>query len=354
MRKFIKKLHLYTALVLFLPLVIQGLTGALLVFQHEISAKKYELSEGQRKPLAEIIEAARSQAPEGFKASSIRFDEAAIVRFSKRDGEKNMMREVVIDPVSLTVLEVKNPQEYWLNLIKRFHASLLIKGDLGKNIVGIYGFVLLFMTISGLIIWWPKPGNLKRALTFKFSSEGKKFHRDLHSAVGFWSLIFLFITSFSGIYLIYPKGTHAFVASIFPARDLREIPQIEPNSNAAKIDEIIAIAKSENELKSIMIPSKPNQPYRLNFASKNHRDGEPLIVVFVDQYKREIIEERNPSNYSLGEKILAWQHSLHEGSGFGLPYQIAVFLVGFLPLLFSITGIALWWIKRKSKKLSKA
>jgi len=352
MRKLIKKLHLYAALILCLPLIIQGLSGATLVFQHELSAKKYVLAEGEKKPLSEIISAAKVQMEDGFKLNSIRFDEAATLRFSKRDEGRPMMKEVVIDPVSLQVLEIKDSQNDIFRLIKKFHASLLIEGETGKNIVAVYGFVLLFMTISGIILWWPKAGNLKRALTFKWSSEGKKFHRDIHAAFGFWFSILLLITSFSGIYLVYPKGTSAFIASIFPARDLRETPKANPSDNEPiTIDEALALSGEEN-LVSVMIPGKPDQPYRFNFAPQNYRTGQPQVIVFVDQYEKRILEIRDPQKYSLGETITIWLHSLHEGQGLGLVYQIAIFCVGFLPLLFSITGITLWYLKRKSKKLS--
>jgi uncharacterized iron-regulated membrane protein len=353
MRKIIKKLHLYIALVLCLPLVIQGLLGSILVFQHELSHKEYVLVQGEKKPLSEIISAASAKVEDGFKSGSVRFDGAASIRFSKKvEGERSLMKEVVIDPVSLEILEVKNPQDSILNLIKRFHESLLIKGEIGKNIVGIYGFVLLFMTISGIIIWWPRSGMWKRAITFKFSDSGKKFHRDLHGAVGFWISILLLITSFSGVYLIYPKGTSSFIAAIFPARDLRESPKANPqNGKVLTIDQALEVAGEKNLL-SVMLPTKPDQAYRFNFESENYREGKPVIVVFVDQYLGKILEKRDPKDYSIGETITVWMHSLHEGAGFGIIYQIAVCLVGLSILLFSITGVSLWWIKRKAKRLS--
>jgi uncharacterized iron-regulated membrane protein len=45
---------------------------------------------------------------------------------------------------------------------------------------------MLFMALSGLFLWWPKKAFLKCALTFKFADKGKKFHRDLQGAAGFW------------------------------------------------------------------------------------------------------------------------------------------------------------------------
>lgn len=347
------------ALVLCLPLVIQGLTGSMLVFQHEISNhfafKNHTFAEGEKHKISEIIAAAKEEVPEGFKPVSVKFEEAATVRFSKKVEEKNQLFEVLIDPVSLEIIQTKNLQESFFNIIKKFHSTLLIKGDFGKTIVGIYGFVIMFMTISGIILWWPKQGKgFVRSLHFKFSSTGKKFHRDLHASVGFWLSVFLLITSFSGVYLTYPKATHAFIAKMFSARDLRESPQAIPNENGKliSVDEAIAIAGEEN-LISAIIPSKPDQAYRLNFAPKNYQDGEPMIVFFVDGWQKKILEKRDPKDYSIGETITVWQHSLHEGKGFSVIYQIIVFFLGLSILLFSITGVYLWILKRRKRAAEK-
>lgn len=260
MRKIFKKLHLYLALFLCIPLILQGLTGSLLAFRSEISNTilhhKYILSQGKMASEESIIDAASKSAPQDLVPLSFKMPEIgnfAKVRFTK-EGERKPILEVVVDPISLTVLENQDPNKNIFRIVKKFHEDLFLD-KIGKKIVGIYGIIMLFMCISGLVIWWPKSGMLKRALTFKFSDSGKKFHRDLHGAVGFWFLIPLTAVSVTGIYLIY-------------------------------------------------------------FRSK--------------------------------ESGKIW-HAIHDGTIAGIYGESLTFLVGFLPLLFSITGIALWWLKRKSK-----
>lgn len=260
MRKILKKLHLYFALALCLPLVLQGLAGSILVFRNQISdvilSYKYDFADGEIASKEAIIEAAKQSASEGLEALPIKIPaekkSAVKVRFVKI-GEKKPSLEIVLDPVSLRVLEVNDPAKNFFRLIKKFHADLFIPWEVGKNLVGIFGIVMLFMCVSGVVIWYPKHGDFKRALTFKFRSIGKKFLRDLHGAVGFWTMIPLAISSVTGIYLIY-------------------------------------------------------------FRSK--------------------------------ESNKIW-HALHEGAIGGMAWQLTVFLVGFLPLLFAITGILLWLKKGK-------
>ena len=366
MKKILKKIHLYLALILCIPLVLQGLVGATLVFQKEISEvllrQNHVFVQGEIQSPSALIAAAQQEIPEGFAVTLIKIpsekNSPATIRFS-RNGEKKLMLEALLDPVSAQVLKIKNPESDFFRLIKKFHTSLFIPGENGKTAVGIFGLVMLFMALSGVVLWWPKKGNLKRALTFKFADQGKKFHRDLHGAAGFWFLLPLMVVSFAGVFLTFTPATSSVILSIFPGQDLRasaaEI-KVEKQENSLALDEVVSLAKSavatEEKLLSVSLPTKPTQPYRVNFAPKNYQDGEPAITVFVDQFAQKIIEKRDPNSYALGEKIIAWQHALHAGEGLGIVWKIAVFLIGFLPLLLSITGIVLW-LKKKQKKAQK-
>lgn len=233
-----------------------------MAFRSEISnailSYKYDFSEGEFATEEEIINIAQAQVEEGLVASPLKMPQEknrAVKIYFKKDGEKKPVVEVVMDPVSLSVLEVNNPRENFFRLIKKFHEDLFLN-EIGKNIVGIFGGAILFMALSGLVLWWPKKGTLKRALTFKFSDSGKKFHRDLHGAAGFWFMLPLVSTSITGIYLIYFK------------------------------------TRESNKL---------------------------------------------------------W-HTIHDGTVIGICGESLAFLIGLTPLVFAITGISLWWLKKKSKK----
>jgi len=264
MRKILKKLHLYLALVLFIPLVLQGLTGSAMAFRGEISNAilnyKYDLTAGETAAEEDIIAAAQNVVDPELNPAPFKMPEQkgtfAKVRFNKK-GERKPIAEVIIDPVSLDILEVNDPSKNIFRILKKFHEDLFLS-EIGKNAVGIFGIVMLFMCVSGLVIWWPKHGMLKRALTFKFSDTGKKFYRDLHGAFGFWFLIPLTAVSVTGIYMIYFK------------------------------------TKESSKL---------------------------------------------------------W-HSIHDGTVIGIYGESLAFAVGLLPLLFSITGISLWLLKKKSKRVA--
>jgi len=45
-----------------------------------------------------------------------------------------------------------------------------------------------------------------------------------------------------------------------------------------------------------------------------------------------------------------WLRVLHYGNGLGVVWRALVFFAGFLPLLFAITGVRMWWLKRAQRR----
>jgi uncharacterized iron-regulated membrane protein len=73
-------------------------------------------------------------------------------------------------------------------------------------------------------------------------------------------------------------------------------------------------------------------------------NGAPQIFAFVGPSAVSSIVD--PRTYSLGKRILVWLRVLHYGYGFGPIWTVLVFISGFLPLFFGITGFRMWQLKR--------
>jgi len=371
MKKILKKLHLYLALIFFLPLIIQGLSGSILVFRSEISdfilRQNYQFSKGEIRPVSEIISTAQNFTKQNFpdEENSINVlkipyknSQAAIVRLVNKD--KKLNRDIFIDPVSLKIIKIRKVTENFFYLVKKFHTNLLIENSQIATFIGCYGFILLFLAISGIVLWWPKLKNFTRSIKFNFQVNGVAFHRVLHKTLGFWSFIILIIISLTGIYLAFPKNTSSIINTVFNNHIPNQDINIEPQKISKKfarefnIENAINISKAEIKkssqnirLLSINFPQKPDQPFRFNFIKENYYRGEPPIIVFFDQSQQKIINIKNPADYSWAEKIISWQHALHAGEGLGIIWQVIIFLTGFLPIIFTITGIKMWISKKK-------
>jgi uncharacterized iron-regulated membrane protein len=126
-----------------------------------------------------------------------------------------------------------------------------------------------------------------------------------------------------------------------------------PGAQPLDVDGAVALAREavpDGILRSVALAGRPDQPIRVGLAHDGDRDGAPLVTAFIDPWKHRILELRDPRQFSAGESFLAWQRALHVGSGLGWAWRILVFLSGFLPLLFAVTGFAMWLTKRRLRR----
>ncbi len=225
MKKTIKKLHLYIALIFLLPFSIQAISGGILVFDHEISdyflLKNHKFAEGQIKNNEEIAAAAKLLAPSDYTLVSSKFEKVARFRFKQ---EKQML-EIIIDPVSLETIAIRNPKSGFLFFLKQLHKNLFLE-ETGKIIIGICGVALLFMSISGLIIWWPKKDKFIKSITIRFNEKGYRFYKDTHKAFGFFFFLSLGLSSFTGAFMAFKKPTPKLLHQLHTGHDINAIWQM--------------------------------------------------------------------------------------------------------------------------------
>lgn len=367
------QIHLWVGIILCLPLVMLGITGSILVFEHEIedlfdTAPAYALAAGEPKPISAIIDAARAAGPAGAVASMVMLPEEpgqpATVRMAARGGGAGgpggpRGTPVPVDPVTLAVLESPAGGPGLLRPVFMLHANLLVSGRTGREIIGWFGVVMLGLGVTGLVMWWPRPGRWTAAFTVKRGASGARLHRELHGAVGIWSLAVFMVISFSGVYLAFPQTLGGAVSAVLPARDLRAPVTVSPVQGATPIgvDAVVDLARAavaDGRLRTVGLPVRPDQPYRITFTPPGHEHGAPMITVFIDPWTARVAEVRDPRDYSAGEVVMAWQHALHAGAGLGWIWKLLTFLSGFLPPLFVVTGIAMWLLKRRARRAQDA
>ena len=78
-----------------------------------------------------------------------------------------------------------------------------------------------------------------------------------------------------------------------------------------------------------------------------------MITVSVDPWQGKVLAVQDPRRMKTVDWIGVWQRPLHEGGGLGALWRFLVFLSGFLPLLFVITGLSMWWLKRRARRSAR-
>jgi len=356
-RKALRFLHLWLGLILCLPLVLLGLTGTILTFDSVFQAHP-TLAVGEARGAVEIVAAAVKAAPAGQVPSLFippaDTGSAATVRFSipgkgGPGGSPTRGAVIAVDPVSLAVLDSAGPGGF-IRQVHMLHANLLIPAREGRSVVGWLGVVMLAMGISGLVIWWPRPGRWRAAFTVARAARGVRLHRELHGAVGIWGLLVFITVSFSGVWLAFPDTMGAMIGA-----EAAPPPKVQRTEGVTAIDigQAIALAQAglpDGVVKNVGLPLRPDQPFRINMAHRGDADGTPAVIAYVDPWAARLIESRDPAKLAAPLRFAAWQRPLHTGAGLGPVWHVLVGAIGFLPLLFAVTGVSMWLIKRRARR----
>lgn len=94
----------------------------------------------------------------------------------------------------------------WLT---RLHDDLLLDRP-GRRWNGVGGLLFLGMVASGMVLWWQGSSRWQDGLLIRRSSRRSLFWQ-MHSALGFWSLLLLFIWGFTAVYFAWPEPFDRFI-----------------------------------------------------------------------------------------------------------------------------------------------
>lgn len=89
----------------------------------------------------------------------------------------------------------------WLT---RLHDDLLLDRRTGRRINALGGLLLIVMVFSGLVLWWQGRRRWTDGLRFNRASA-HSFLWQLHSFLGFWSLLLLLVWGITAIYFAFPE-----------------------------------------------------------------------------------------------------------------------------------------------------
>ncbi|MEA1647873.1 PepSY-associated TM helix domain-containing protein [Nitrospirillum sp. BR 11164] len=401
MMKTLRFLHLWVGLILGLPLLALGLSGTVLVIEPELRALftpslPAPPADAAAHGVAEVVAAAAAVAPPGARPASYAAPSApggtATVRFqaprrmpqggehAHGQGQGGQIgaggprpqggaqgggmpgTSVHIDPVTLTVVSTPG-LDATIGWIHRLHGNLLIQDRSGRDLVGYLGIIMTALGVTGLVLWWPRPGQWRQSFIVRKAAKGARFHRELHGAAGIWGLVVFLVVSFTGVAIAFPQTIAAGIGAVLPMAAQTQgfaVPKVAPRDGVdpAGVDEAVAIALAASPrpglaLRGASLPQGPDQAIRVVLAPPGG-DAPSAVTLMVDPWARQVVEVRDPSTQAAGNKVTGWMRPLHEGEGLGPIYRALVALSGLLPTLFAVTGTCMWWIKRRNRKAGAA
>lgn len=220
MRKIMRKLHLWLSVPLGLIISIICFSGALLVFEEEITASvQKRISHvdkigNQRIPTNQLVEIVASTLPADVSVTGIQHPNDPS-RCSQVMLSKPKRASVYIDPYTG---EIKGKSERlpFFRTVFRLHRWLLdsqTDGNFfwGKTIVGISTLLFMLSLLTGVFIWWPR--NRKafgKSLCIKPNKGSRAFLYSLHVAGGMYAVLLLLAMGLTGLTWSFPWYQTAF------------------------------------------------------------------------------------------------------------------------------------------------
>jgi len=233
-----------------------------------------------------------------------------------------------VDPMTGQGLAPYEPSAFsrW---VKELHRSMFL-GTPGHGVSGVGALFMLVLSVSGALLLARRLGgwrNLLRPLRGTFSQRW-------HAEVGRLALLGLLLSALSGLYM--SATTFGFIAD--GSQSEPAFPAHVSNGPALPVANLQALQATDlNDLRELVYPS-PNNAQDVFSLRTAQGDG------YVDQASGALLSyQAHDSMHNLYELI----YQLHTGEGLwwlGLPLGLCALCV---PLM-SVTGIVLWWRRRKA------
>ncbi len=233
LRRAMFQIHLWTGLAIGLYIVVVCLTGSVLVFRRELMLKyanrpRITHTPGQRALSDDQLKAIATREFPGYELENIwhgRRDTSPIdIWMHRGPGGKEKLAHL-FDPYTGADLGETRPLGVRvIDWLVSLHDDLL-GGMRGRLVNGVGAILLTLLCLTGAIIWWQGAAKWRRGLTVQWRAGWQRINWDLHSAIGLWAFIAVFVWAISGIYLVFPSPFGALVDWIEPGNPFSLVPR---------------------------------------------------------------------------------------------------------------------------------
>jgi sulfite reductase (NADPH) flavoprotein alpha-component len=393
------QVHWFLGIILGTIIAIVGVTGAILSFRSEIlsfiNQDIISVQSNGRTPLAinELLEQAGAKLPDlRINSLTLALEADKTARINASDATSTNMRgkTYYIDPYTAEILPNLKGEEFF-TLMTKWHRWLGDYSIAGKQLVAIATVALIILSLTGLYLYFPF---IKRkflsSLTIDFKKKGRGFLYKLHSVFGVWTLIFVLLMSFSGLFWSYEwyrnglfwlagvegpamhrmtqnsdtnKTKNATIQNALKGEIDKEKTQISDETNsktylaAAQAYELFKKTVNGDYITvTIMLSQYNGKIFTFSYYPLKPAHSRASNQLQIDMEKNEVIRHSKYEDKKLGEKFMSSIFPLHSGDFFGMTGLILYCVSSLAMALFAITGYMLYYdrfIKNRKKAKRK-
>ena len=342
MKKLLFTLHLYVGLIAALVLICVSLSGAIIAFEPELNRVFHpELTNvtptGQPLNWDEIRARVDQQSP-GWKLVRFYFpdqpDWSTYVRL--RNVATHKIRHVYVNQYTGAILGSTEDGSNWILKVHDLHVNFL-SGKVGNQIVTWSTVGLLLLSISGIVLWWPR-----RIFRFQRKTQLLRFNRDLHLSVGFWSVLAMFSFAITGLGLHYQTGK---------LLDLLNTPMSAATmvGHGTSIEGMLATAREAlpgAAIPRLLLPEKKGDPVFLYMRFPEDKTPAGRSFTTIDPKTGAVLSVGSSRTAPLLQTALVqWTREIHTGTLIGLPTKILAVCFALSLTVLAITGPLMWYNK---------
>ncbi len=380
--------HRWFSLILGLVLLVITTSGAILVYRPEIhrwlNADAYAAAGGPAMVSLGQAQAVVAAAHPDFVPTAV-LAENGVLRVT--DFEQSF----TVDPASGALLGEVAPLPTWLGWTENLHECFLscdnrpgyiewlvaeVPGSgwlgyegapitVGALILGVFGLVLLFLAVSGLWLWWPRPSRFKASLSVRRGKGRFARDTDLHKVIGMIALPLLLIWGFTGagfeltpvesVWNAVTPGTPVESPEVLSAEG--DGPDIGVDGAATAA---LALAPTAG-LAAVVLPEADEptstytvwltdgvDPYRLT-------DFPGDLSVAVDRRTGTATVTGGGPDEPVSQHLWEmWNYPVHTGYVVDGWWRSIWFVLGLAPLALAVTGVSTWLVRRRTRRNRRA
>lgn len=354
-----------------------------------------------------LLARARAAMPPGAVATTARIasraDRSAEFIFRLPNGRKE---SIYLNPYDGTVLGTLDVDRRLMQLDRMIHRKLLL-GKPGERLMELVACWTLVMLATGVALWWPREAASMRAMLVPdLSRRGRPLWKSIHATLGIWlalgALAFVITglpwtgswgKQFKALATNAKLGAPAGAWGGLPLRsglaehtranandgmhrsapgsavasmpgmtmDDMPLPQVpwavgavsvpsshEPGASAQRsvpLGQIVARMRTLGLVDGydIALPTSADGVYTVSYFP-----ADPALerTVYLDRYSGAVLRDIRYRDFGAVGKAVSYGTSLHMGRYFGLANQLVCALLSLGLAALSITGCAMWWLRR--------
>ncbi|TXL63905.1 PepSY-associated TM helix domain-containing protein [Zeimonas arvi] len=253
---------------------------------------------------------------------------------------------IFLHPSTGDVLGRRGETQGAMGLLFALHASLFA-GEPGKAVLTLAAAGYLGMLASGVYLWWPS--GWRQAWSIRLSGSGLRALFDLHRVTGALFGLLVMVSVATGAYMAWPPLAAAvtklgMASPAGPPRVAGGPPSIEAV--------VLAVEHARTMFPDAMVgyvqvPAGADMPVRIRLRLPDDPHPNGLTSVWAHPDSAEIVQVNRWTDLDPGTRAYAYIYPLHSGELWGLPWTILVFASGVLLATGAVTGMLLWWRRRR-------